>query len=512
VNYSLFYISPEIILAIGGILVLIAGLATRSSSAPRRIGIFSPEGLSLLVLAAAFVPTAMFLCDKLALSGVAQFTMDGKLAGMMSVDGLSIAFKLIALISTAIVVLLSMDFFRDKSSYRGEYYSLLIFAALAITMLAASTDLVMIYLSLEFLSIVSYVLAGYLKRDLKSNEAAIKYFIYGSVAAAVMIYGMSILYGLTGQTNILAIAQILKNPVGIPAPLLFISVLFMIVGFGFKVALVPFHQWSPDIYEGAPTPVTAFLSVASKAAGFAVLIRVLATGVPITSSLNWTPLIIILAGLTMTYGNLVAISQTNIKRMLAYSSIAQAGYLLLGVATLGVATDWLGKSSAVQSVLLYLYAYLFMNLGAFAVIAKVGSALKSDDLKDYAGLVKRAPWAAAAMFFFMLSLAGIQPTAGFLGKFYLFYAAIQTAQQTQTTALLWLSVVAIINTVISVYYYFNVVRIMFMTEAKESTPLPESRTLNVVIGAALVMTVLILIFSQTFADLALKTATIFSGM
>lgn len=507
-NYDLFYISPELILAIGGILVLLVGLTSREGTTPKRLGLFSPEVVSLVVLVAALIPTFMFLKDGHAIHGFSQFVMGHEKFGMMGVDGFAIFFKVIALLSTILVVLLSLDFFRETAFHRGEYYSLLIFATLAITMLSASTDMVMIYLSLEFLSITSYILTGFLKRDAKSNEAAIKYFLYGSVAAAVMIYGMSILYGVTGTTNILVIADIIRTH-SISVPLMLLSTVLVLVGFGFKISMVPFHQWAPDTYEGAPTPITAFLSVASKAAGFAVMVRVLGTSIP---PMYWTTLIIVLAGLTMTVGNLIAIWQTNIKRMLAYSSIAQAGYLLLGVATLGVARSIGSKAESVHAILLYIFVYLFMNLGAFGVVTLLGIRMKSDDLQGYSGLMKRAPWAAMSMLFFMLSLAGIPPAAGFLGKFYLFFAAIKTAQETGSSALLWLSVVAIVNTVVSVYYYFNVVRLMFFGEPNDASPVLSTRALNFVIGVTLVMTILVLVYSQPFSDFAQKTAGMLVGM
>lgn len=511
VGFDLAYISPELILSIGGILAILVGLGARSMLMPKRLGIFSPEAFSLIVLAAAFVPTIMLLKDPVALHGIAQFVTGQEKYGLLAVDGLAIFFKIIALVSTGIVILMSIDYFRGTSFHRGEYYALLIFAALAITVLAASTDMIMIYLSLEFLSITSYILTGYLKKNVRSNEAALKYFIYGSVAAAVMIYGMSILYGITGTTNILVIAE-KAHAHALSGPLLYLSTLLILIGFGFKIALVPAHQWAPDVYEGAPTPITAFLSVGSKAAGFAVLVRFLGTSVTAADAFNWVPLIVILSGLTMTIGNLTALPQRNIKRMLAYSSIAQAGYLLLGVAALGSAVDPAARQLAIQSILLYLLVYLFMNLGAFAVVTLLGMRLKSDNIEDYGGLVKRAPWAAVSMLFFMLSLAGIPPTAGFLGKFYLFLAAIKIAQQPGGSALLWLSVVAIINTVVSVYYYFNVVREMFFGEEKQTTPLFSTPALNAVIGVALIMTVLVLVFSQTFGLFTQSTSSMLSGL
>jgi len=496
VNFNLFYISPELILAGGGIAALAAGLGVRKWSKPGRIGLLSPEVVSLTVLMAALVPSVMLLAMSSVL-GVSQF------GGVMAVDGLAIFFKMIAIVSTAIVAFLAIDYFKEIPFHRGEFYALLVFAALAIACLAASTDLIMIYLSLEFLSITSYILAGYLKQDPKSNEAAVKYFLYGAISAAVMIYGMSMLYGLTGTTNILAISDALRG-VGENESshhLLFLSTVLVLVGFGFKIAMVPFHQWAPDTYEGAPTPVTAFLSVGSKAAGFAVLVRVLSTSIT-HDVFNWTPWIIALSGITMTVGNLVAIPQLNIKRMLAYSSIAQAGYLLLGVAAMAY------SPLAVPAILLYVFIYLFMNLGAFAVVTILSARLKSDDIRDYAGLMRRAPVAAVAMVIFLLSLAGIPPTAGFLAKFYLFAAAIQSGN----TAVFWLTIVAIANTVVSVYYYMNVVRQMFFAEAKETAPLIPSRPLNFAIGLTLAMTLVVLLYPQPFIQMANRSAAMLAGM
>ena len=490
-NFNLFYISPELILALGGMIVLAVGLGARKKTWP------IAETASLVVLAAALVPTIMLLAKSL--PNASQF------GGVMAVDGLAVFFKIIAILSTAIVVFLGMDYFRGINIHRGEFYALLVFATLAITCLAASTDLIMIYLSLEFLSITSYILVGYLKQDPKSNEAAMKYFLYGSIAGAVMIYGMSMLYGLTGSTNILEIRVMLTRDqlMGLQGsyPLLFLSTLMILVGFGFKIAMAPFHQWAPDTYEGAPTPITAFLSVGSKAAGFAVLIRVLGTSIT-PYVLNWVPLIVILSGVTMTVGNLIAIPQMNIKRMLAYSSIAQAGYLLLGVAAIPY------SELAIPAMLLYIFVYLFMNLGAFAVVTILSARLNTDDIRSYSGLYKRAPVAAAAMALFLLSLAGIPPTAGFLGKFYLFAAAIQSGN----TLIFWLAIVAIINTVISVYYYMNVVRYMFFAEPKGTIALQPTKPLSFAVILTLAMTLIVLLYPQPFIQMAHRSATMLTGM
>lgn len=487
-NFNLFYISPELILTVGGILVLLIGLASRGKTTPEKLGVLSPEVMGMTVLFSSLVASVLLAMGTPVYDNL-QF------GGMIAVDGTAIFFKIIAAVSTIFVMFMSVDYFKRIQFHRGEYYALLIFAVLAINALAASTDLVMIYLSLEFLSLTSYILAGYNKRDPKSNEAAIKYFLYGSVAAAVMIYGMSMLYGLTGTTSILKIAEGAFTMEPGYYPVFLLSSVMVIAGFGFKIAMVPFHQWSPDTYEGAPTPITAFLSVASKAAGIAVLIRFLSTSVT-PSLLNWAPLIIALSAITMTFGNLVAIVQTNIKRMLAYSSIAQAGYILVGVAAIPYSRE------AVPAILIYTFAYMFMNLGAFAVVSMMSSRLNSDDIEDYAGLVKRAPAAAAALFLFMLSLAGIPPTAGFIGKFYLFTAALQADNR----LLLWLAILAIINTVISVFYYFNIVRVMFFSQPKTDEPVRIPGSIGAVLGLTSAMTLAVLIFPQPFISFVQQCA------
>lgn len=497
-NFDLYYISPELILAVGGIVTLLVGLATgrfTKYGEKQRVGIFSPEVLSAVVLLAALVPSVMLLTDDRAVKGIPQF------GGMIILDGFALLFKIIAILSTLIVILLSVTYFRGLRFHRGEYYALLVFATLAITSLASSADLVMIYLSLEFLSIVSYILVGYLKQDPRSNEAALKYFLYGSVAAAVMIYGMSIIYGMTGTTSLLKLPTAMWS---VRYSIRFVAVALVLVGFGYKIAMVPFHQWAPDTYEGAPTPITAFLSVGSKAAGVAVITRFFATGVTV-GTFDWKPFILLLSAATMTVGNLVAIPQVNIKRMLAYSSIAHAGYMLLGVAAIAY-----GSSLAIPSVLLYLFTYLFMNLGAFAVVTILSSRLRSDQIRDYSGLIRRAPVAAVTLVLFLLSLAGIPPGV-FIGKLYLFAAALQVARDT-SNALFWLTVIAAANTVVSIYYYMNVARVMFFCEAKTKTPIIASRPLNFVVGLTAAVTVLMLVYPQPFIQLAHRSAAMLSGI
>ncbi|MBP6963147.1 MAG: NADH-quinone oxidoreductase subunit N [Armatimonadetes bacterium] len=495
-DFSLYSISPELILTAGAILTLAAGLFSKERSGDRRIGLLSPEVVCVATLLAALVPSVMMFTGLYTCACCQTLVFNGLLA----VDGLAIFFKMIAIVSTIIVALLAVDYFRKVDFHRGEFYALLVFATLAINLLAASNDLIMIYLSLEFLSITSYILVGYLKRDSRSSEAAMKYFIFGSVAAAVMLYGMTILYGLTGETNLAEIATAFRSGL-IPYPLLYLAMVFALVGFGFKIAMAPFHQWAPDAYEGSPTPITAFLSVGSKAAGFAVLVRVLTSGFA-QDIVDWTPVIILLCAVTMTVGNLIAIPQTNIKRMLAYSSIAQAGYILLGIAAMGR-----GASLALTSVLLYLLVYLFMNLGAFAVVT-ILSARIGDRISDYAGLIKRAPIAAACMAVFMLSLAGIPPTAGFIGKLYLFMAALQA----NDTALLWLAVIAGVNTIVAVYYYFNVVRMMFFIRSEDNSPIVSSIPVGFVIALTTAVTFIVLFYPEPFIRIAQLSASTLTGM
>jgi proton-translocating NADH-quinone oxidoreductase chain N len=358
---------------------------------------------------------------------------------------------------------MAIPYLRGRTPYPGEFYGLLLIVTLAICLAVSSANLVMIYLSMEFLSIISYVLAGYLRDDRKSGEAALKYFLYGSTASAVMLFGMSLLYGATGTTDLLGIDHTLASrPAAEVVWLAMPAIILLLVGFGFKASLVPFHQWAPDTYEGAPTPITAFLSTASKAAGFAILIRVFSMAFGWTWP-QWATLLTAIAVVTMTIGNLAAIRQTNVKRLLAYSSIAQAGYILIGAAA--VLPDSARTFTGFNGVLVYLFAYLFTNAGAFAVVTAVETATGSAELKSFAGLSRSAPWLAALLFIFLISLAGIPPTAGFLGKFFVFGAAAQ--QQ------MWvLLAIAAVNTVIAAFYYLNIVRYMyFMPDEPRDEPI-----------------------------------------
>ncbi|MEW6398090.1 MAG: NADH-quinone oxidoreductase subunit N [Bacillota bacterium] len=368
-------------------------------------------------------------------------------AGMLSLDPFAALFRGMFLAAGLLVALVSVDFLRQRAPARGEYWPLLLWGVLGMMLMASSRDLLMIYLGLELVSLCSYVLAGYLKEDARSVEAAIKYFLTGAVASAVLLFGISLLYGAAGSTSLDGIARAASGSVLGSAALA-----FLVVGFGFKVAGAPLHMWAPDAYEGAPTPITAFFSVGPKAAAFAALLRVFFAGLGDLRP-AWTPAFAVLAVLSMFVGNLSALPQKNIKRMMAYSAIAHAGYILVGLAV--------GTPMGSRAVAYYLLAYLFANLGVFAVIVAV--AARGEQIEDYTGLARRQPLLAWAMVIYFLSLIGIPPTAGFFGKFYLFSAALEQGE-------VWLALVIVVNSVISVGYYYGVVRQMFLaSEADVAT-------------------------------------------
>ncbi len=406
-------------------------------------------------------------------------------ATVLTADPYGVFFKALAIMGVALVVLLAAPYLRGRTPYRGEFYALLLIVALAICLAVGATNLVMIYLAMEFLSITSYVLTGYLRNDRKSGEAALKYFLYGATASAVMLYGMSLLYGATGTVDLAGIAAAFQGKAqGTLAWLSMPAIILLMAGFGFKASLVPFHQWAPDTYEGAPTPVTAFLSTASKATGFAILMRVLLTSLGQADiARQWISLLVAISVLTMTLGNLTALRQTHIKRLLAYSSIAQAGYILIGVAAVlaGPGRTFTG----INGVLIYLLAYLFTNVGAFTVVTAVETATGKVDIRDYAGLVQRSPWLAALLLVFLLSLAGIPPTGGFIGKFFVFGAAVQNQ--------MWVLVaIAAVNSVIAAFYYLNIVRYIFFTPAEEGADrIPVALPFRVAVGVTAAVTILL---------------------
>jgi NADH-quinone oxidoreductase subunit N len=365
------------------------------------------------------------------------------------VDNYSRFFKLIFLLGTGLTILISIKYVKDEEINHGEYFALLLFATIGMMLMAGAADLIVVFMGVELMSISLYVLAGYTRKRQASNESSLKYFLLGSFATGFLLYGMALLYGATGTTNLKGIADFISES-SFGSPVLIMGMILLVIGFGFKIASVPFHAWTPDVYEGAPSPITAFMSAGPKAAAFAAFLRVFVEALPSLQGV-WIDLIWILSALTMTVGNVIALVQNNVKRMLAYSSIAHAGYVMVAFVS---ASDF-----GIASILYYMLAYTFMNIGAFGIITAIGG--KDDgrvDVDDYTGLAYKYPLAAAAMSLFLFSLAGIPPTAGFMGKFYIFSAAIKSGY-------IGLAIIGVINSVISVYYYLRITIAMYMQES-----------------------------------------------
>ncbi len=437
IGAQLWLLGPEIVLAVFAFGVILLDLVIKEKS----------------VLAYLSIAAALFI----------MFTMFGRqgtaFGGMFLADGYGLFFNFIFLTSLCLSILVSLKYLPVERINFGEYYGLMLFATIGMMVMASAGDLIMVYLGLELMSLSVYVLAGFMRQSTRSNEAALKYFMLGAFASAFLLLGISFTYGLTGTTQISGVAQYIKDNGLAGNPVLAFTTILYVAAFGFKIAAVPFHMWAPDVYEGAPTPVTAFMSVGPKAAGFAVIGRVLTVALGPVSS-EWTGLLIVLSILSMAVGNILAISQTNIKRMLAYSSIAHAGYALLGVIA--------GGPEGLASMMNYLLIYTFMNIGAFTVVTLLRTeGVKGEDLSDYEGLSKNHPLLSALMLLFMFSLTGIPPTAGFMGKFYLFVAAINAGY-------LWLTVIAVIMSAISAYFYLRVVMYMYMKEPGTVIPVQRS--------------------------------------
>jgi len=409
--------------------------------------------LGVVAVAGLIVPAAFTL----ALWGVNETSFNG----MLVVDQFSLFFKLFFLVIAALVILSSTDYSFKFSAFRGEYYALVLLSAMGMMLMASTRELISIYIAVELTGISLYVLAGFLK-DPKSSEAGLKYLLLGAVASAVLLYGMAMVFGLSGTTHLNEIAASIPAGGLLANPALLMGIVLLVAGFGFKIATVPFQMWVPDVYEGAPTPITAYLSVASKAAGFAVILRVFYEALgPL--SLDWGIIFAVLAAITMTLGNVVAIAQTNIKRMLAYSSIAHAGYLMMGLAAVSTLDPGALGPSGPGALVFFLAAYALTNLGAFIAIIAISNKIDSDEISDYSGMARRAPILSLALLFCLISLIGIPPTAGFIAKIYIFTAAVDYG-------LIWLVIIAVINTVISAYYYLRVARVMYL-----GTPLSEER-------------------------------------
>ena len=472
--YDLYLISPYLAMAALAMLVIVADLVTR------RTGFL--VGLSFVGLAAPAALSAWQLAD-LASSGATELTAENSvILYTLSIDRFALFFNFLILAAVGLVVLVSNDYVRRMERLQGEYFGLMLLSATGMMLMAAASELISIYIALELTTLPLAALAAFLP-NARSSEAGMKFLIIGAISSAVMLYGMALIYGFTGSTRLDEIAVALAAspqsgivPFGSMAVLL--AVVLLLVGFGFKMSAAPFQMWVPDVYEGAPTPMVAFLSVASKAAAFALVLRVFYIGFEALDG-DWWVLLAGLAALSMTIGNLVAISQRNIKRLFGYSTIAHAGYILVGVAAVATVGDD-SPSFGPSSVLFYLVAYAAANLTAFFAIVCIGNRINSDEIEDYAGMLRRAPFLAIALALALIALIGVPPTGIFMAKIYIFAAAINTGESLMT----WLVIIGVVNSVVSAYYYLRVIKVMFLQPAIQTERLGGSWPVNVAVGVA----------------------------
>lgn len=462
-------ILPEMIMIFAGLLVLLVDLFIKKEHTARLgwAGLLGVVGAAVATYRLMGINGSFF-------------------AGTVLLDPFSTFFKFVFYIACGLGILLSINYLKVEDIHRGEYYALMLFATSGMMLMASAGDLITLYLGLELMALSIYILAGFMRHDNRSNEAAIKYLILGAFSSGIMLYGMSLLYGLSGTTNLSGILTFLRvadktNPV------IFLSMIMLVVSFGFKVAAVPFHMWVPDVYEGAPTSVTAFMSAGPKVAGFAVLLRVFIYALEPLHA-DSTAILSGLAVLTMAVGNIMALSQTNIKRMLAYSSIAHAGYALVGLAA--------GGPEGAASVMLYVCIYALMNMGAFGVVIMLRKAgERGEEITDFAGLGKTNKTAAFLMLIFMFSLTGIPPLAGFVGKFYIFKAAIQAG-------LLWLAIAGVLFSAISAYFYLRVIMVMYMSEPKGSIELSTAPSLALALAISATAVIVIGVYPTNLLNFA----------
>jgi NADH-quinone oxidoreductase subunit N len=460
-------ITPELELAVFGMFLLIFDLLIQQK---RRLGYIALAGIA---------SSALFLYRIRDI----EFSAYG---GVLSLDAFSIFFKLIFLIAAALSIAISLRYLDIERENHGEYYALILFSTMGMMFMAGAVDLVTLYIGLETMAIATYVLVGFLRSNQRSNEASMKYFLLRAFSSGILLYGMSLLYGISGSTRFVDIAYALsRRPVTDPISLM--AMITVSAGMFFKIAAVPFHQWTPDAYEGAPTSITAFMSVAVKAASFAMMLRIFMVALyPLRP--QWVSIMAAVSVMTMTVGNIAAITQSNLKRLLAYSSISHAGYILIGFIA--------GNATGITAVGLYLFIYTFTNIGAWAVIVALRRRdVIGEHIDDMAGLFFKHPAAAVLMLIFLLSLAGIPPTAGFIGKYYLFAAAIETGHNV-------LAVIAVLNAAISIYFYLRIVVSMFMRDATERTGLTSAPGLSFALGIALIFTMVIGIYPDPFIALA----------
>ena len=467
---SLLHFTPEILLVVFAAAVIILDLLVKNRES-QKVAYLSLVGLGCTLVAILVTNSVLGTNESISL-----------FLGMIRLDKFAVFFKILLLLATAATILFSLRSEEIDGKLKGEYYALLLAVTFGMFLMASSTNLLMIFISLETVSLTSYILAGFLTHSPRSSEAAFKYITYGAVASGTMLFGLSLLFGMTGTGDLATISTRLPEVLAsgnVTALGLLIAITFILAGIGYKIASVPFHMWSPDVYEGAPIPITAFLSVASKAAGFALFIRFFYTGFgnsEIMQSVDWGLLLAIISALTMTVGNLAALPQRNVKRLLAYSSIAHGGYLLMGAVLL--------TPEGLSAILFYLIVYFFMNLGAFYVVVLIANEAGSEMIDGYRGLATRAPFVAAAMAIFLFSLTGIFPFAGFFGKWLLFNAVI-------SEGMYWLAIVGLLNSVVSLYYYARIVKAMYLESTEDTESFSFSKDTIVLLSVFVVPTILI---------------------
>ena len=493
ITESLYLLQPEILITLVLVCVVTFNLIFKEKSN------FLPwiSVIGLLI-------TGYFVIGQFSYNSFAFASADYK--GLMVVDPFGAFFKLLIVVSSLLVILFSVsnEELNSSTDRLGEYYALILGMILGMFFMVSASDLILVYLSVELLSLSSYVLAGFTKNSLRNSEASLKYVIYGSVSSGIMLFGISIIYGMTGTTNLYEINSLIQAP-QINQLTILLAGVFIFAGIGFKISVAPFHFWTPDVYEGAPVTITAFLSVASKAAGFALLIRFIKVTFiksindegswQLISLIDWKSFFILISIITMTLGNFAALWQSNMKRLLAYSSIAHAGYLMLGLVVM--------SNQGILAIMVYFAIYAIMNLGAFFIVMLIANKTGSEELDDYKGLGKSAPLLGICLGIFLVSLTGLPPTAGFIGKLYIFIALVDAKMIT-------VAIIALLNTVVSLYYYIRVLKNMFIDPAGKEVPAFSASTPNIVLLMVLVIPTLIFgVYFSPLIDFARNSMSLF---
>ena len=489
---SLYLIKPELVISSVIVILILVDLIMLKN-----------KKLLPYISIAGLLVAGYFIIEHFATNSFAFSTSSS--AGMLIVDPFGNFFKLLIVFASVLVILFSVTSVEIKNSFdrHGEYYALIFGMILGMMFMASASDLIVIYISLELVSLSSYVLAGFTKQSLRNSEASLKYVIYGGISSGIMLFGISIIYGITGSTNLYEINSLIQAP-QVQSLTFLLAGILIFVGIGYKISAAPFHFWTPDVYEGAPIPITAYLSIASKAAGFALLIRFIKVTFiqsidpegfwHLLSIIDWKTFIIIISILTMTLGNFAALWQSNMKRLLAYSSIAHAGYLLLGLAVM--------SNEGVTAILIYFVVYAFMNLGAFFVVMLIANKIGSEELDDYKGLSSSSPFLAVSLAIFLVSLTGLPPTAGFIGKLYIFIALIDAK-------MIVVAVIALLNTVVSLYYYVKVLKHMFLDKSEKEIPVISTSYSSAILLIAIVAPILIFgVYFTPLVDLAKSSITL----